>query len=302
MSEYIKYQHVEKLGSTEVEGILLGDVYIFPKIDGTNAHIWNEGGDIHYGSRHRELSLENDNAGFMNAMVKDLAVQKLCNHLCPGAHVYGEWLVPHSLKTYEDTAWRQFYVFDITFLDRNYQTWHMHYDELSVLCHQCGVNYIPPLKVIHNPTEENITRELENNKFLITDGRGVGEGVVLKNYEYRNTHGRQTWAKVVTNEFKTKHIREMGAPTVKGTSMVEETIVNEYVTQSLVEKTHAKISVANAGWGSKMIPQLLGTVLHDLVVEHTWDAYKKFKAPTINFKTLRQFCDKQVKLLLPEVF
>ena len=45
--EFKKYQHVERFGNIEVEGIELGKCYIFPKIDGTNASIWiNEKGII----------------------------------------------------------------------------------------------------------------------------------------------------------------------------------------------------------------------------------------------------------------
>lgn len=34
---FIKYQHLERLGNQETNGILDGEVYVFPKIDGTNA-------------------------------------------------------------------------------------------------------------------------------------------------------------------------------------------------------------------------------------------------------------------------
>ena len=54
-----KYQHIERFGTMEVEGIELGLCYIFPKIDGTNSSVWlGEDGQIHAGSRKRELSLE----------------------------------------------------------------------------------------------------------------------------------------------------------------------------------------------------------------------------------------------------
>lgn len=43
--KFNKYQHVEKLGNKEVEGINIGTCYVFPKIDGTNASIWNDDGD-----------------------------------------------------------------------------------------------------------------------------------------------------------------------------------------------------------------------------------------------------------------
>ena len=60
---FSKYQHVERFGTTETNGIEMGMCYIFPKIDGTNSQLWFEAGYLHAGSRNRELSLDNDNAG-----------------------------------------------------------------------------------------------------------------------------------------------------------------------------------------------------------------------------------------------
>ena len=37
---FSKYQHVERLGTTETNGIEMGMCYIFPKIDGTNSQLW----------------------------------------------------------------------------------------------------------------------------------------------------------------------------------------------------------------------------------------------------------------------
>jgi len=59
--EFKKYQHVERLGTSEVSNIMVGDVYVFPKIDGTNASVWLDGrGNICAGSRTRTLSLEKE--------------------------------------------------------------------------------------------------------------------------------------------------------------------------------------------------------------------------------------------------
>ena len=41
--EFTKYQHIEKLGNRETEGLLDGMCYIFYKIDGTNASVWMDG-------------------------------------------------------------------------------------------------------------------------------------------------------------------------------------------------------------------------------------------------------------------
>lgn len=62
MSVFVKYQSLERLGTTEVIGIEQGRCYVFPKIDGTNASVWVcDKGEIHAGSRTRKLSLESDN-------------------------------------------------------------------------------------------------------------------------------------------------------------------------------------------------------------------------------------------------
>ena len=69
--EFQKYQHIERFGTDEVDGIELGECYVFPKIDGTNSSVWLEDGQIKAGSRNRELTLENDNAGFYNSVIND---------------------------------------------------------------------------------------------------------------------------------------------------------------------------------------------------------------------------------------
>jgi len=161
-----------------------------------------------------------------------------------------------------------------------------------------GIEYIPPLAIIQNPTYEQLVALLEKNDYLIQDGKGAGEGIVIKNYGYRNAYGRQTWAKIVRAEFKEKHCKVMGAPEQKGKAQVEDAIAQMYVTQALCEKVKAKIE----GFGSKDIPRLLNTVFYDIVREETWNILKKFKDPTINFKTLRFFVFNRVKELMPGVF
>ena len=65
-----KYQHLERFGTTEVAQIELGECFIFPKIDGTNASVWISNGELQAGSRTRKLSLESDNAGFYEWVLK----------------------------------------------------------------------------------------------------------------------------------------------------------------------------------------------------------------------------------------
>lgn len=302
-----KYQHLERFGTTEVQGIEFGEIYVFPKIDGTNASVWiDERGDIQAGSRKRRLSLESDNAGFFDwARQQKNLLEYLKEN--PNHRLFGEWLVPHSLKTYREDSWRRFYVFDVV-VDRNELGYdksekfsYMHYNEYKPLLEKHDIDYIPPISIIKNANYDQLVRQLEKNTFLIENGNGVGEGIVIKNYNFRNKYGRQIWAKIVTNEFKEKHTKSMGASNLKGKKIIEEQIANEFVTKALVEKVYAKIENED-GFNSKKIPQLLNTVFYDVIREESWNFIKKHKNPIINFKTLQHFIYIEVKNKIPKLF
>ena len=239
--EFKKYQHIERFGTDEVQSIEVGSVFIFPKIDGTNASVWLNNGELKAGSRTRELTLDKDNAGFYNEISKD---QRIIDYLAkhPEHRLYGEWLVPHSLKTYRQDAWRKFYIFDVC-LDRDDGVEYIPYDIYKPMLEEFDLSYIPPIAIIKDGvcTYEAFLKSLEKNIFLIEDGKGIGEGIVIKNYDFYNKYGRQTWAKIVTNEFKEKNAKTFGVPTISVGKMVEEEIVDKFCTAALIEKEYAKI-------------------------------------------------------------
>jgi ATP-dependent RNA circularization protein (DNA/RNA ligase family) len=296
--EFKKYIHLERLGTTEVEGIEEGEVYIFPKIDGTNASIWlASNGELKAGSRTREINLQKDNAGFYAWVIQQDNILKYLQDN-PTHRLFGEFLVPHSLRTYRDEAWRNFYVFDV--FDENTKTY-IHYEFYKNNLEEYGIQFIPPLCIIENPKEEHINKSLEFNTFLIKNGEGIGEGVVVKNYFFINKYGRQTWAKVVTNEFKEKHIKEFGVVKIQTEISVEALIAKEFVTQSLIDKTYAKIE-NDTGFTNKEIPRLLNTIYYEVIKEEAWNFVKKHKDPKIDFKRLKQAVFNEVKLKLPNLF
>lgn len=296
--EFRPYMHVEKFGNDEVDGIELGRCYVFPKIDGTNASVWHCDGKMCCGSRKRELSLDADNQGFMDAATNNDNLMRLVFDN-KRLRFYGEWLVPHTLRVYRDDAWRQFYVFDV-YCDDEHR--YLHYDEYKPLLESYGVEYIPPQAIVENADHGKFLQELDRNTFLIDDGNGFGEGVVIKNYDYRNRFGRTVWAKIVRNEFKERNQRTMGAPEKIFSKNVESRIAEMCVTRPLIDKVYAKIVNDRGSWNSTCIGQLLGTVYHDVVTEELWNAIKKLKSPTVNFGTLNKVCTQKVKELLPEVF
>lgn len=301
--QYRKYMHIERFGTTVVENIELGVCYIFPKIDGTNSSVFlGNDGELHAGSRTREISIESDNAGFCAYAKSSENLNKLVKEN-PTLRFFGEFLVPHSLRTYRENTWRKFYVFDVIEEQDNDEFRYLPYDEYKLILEQYDIEYIPPIAVIRNTNYEQLIGQLEKNVFLIEDGKGAGEGIVIKNYEYVNKYGRVTWAKIVSSEFKEKHSKIMcGGKISNGKAMIEETIAEKYVTKALCKKVFAKIENEKGEWRSQFIPMLLNMVYYDVVNEECWNFVKENKNPTINFGTLLALCNAKVKKQLPQLF
>lgn len=299
---FVKYQHVERFGTDEVENIELGVCHVFAKIDGTNGSVWlDENGQVCAGSRNRELSLDKDNAGFLDAIIKDSSViGYLLKH--PEHRIFGEWLVPHSLKTYRDDAWRKFYVFDVCVDTEDGGVEYLPYSVYAPLLDEFGINYIPLLAEVRNGSYQQFVELLEKNQFLIKDGQGAGEGIVIKNYSYKNRFGRTTWAKIVRSEFREIHSRTMGAPIVQGEKMVEQEIVDRFCTTAMIDKEYAKIVTEYDGWSSKYIPRLFGQVWYALISEDAWNIVKEFKNPRVNFKTLNALVIDKIKREKSNIF
>lgn len=285
--------------------------WIFPKLDGTNASVWYEEERIRAGSRTRVLTIEQDNAGFF-AWVNSRREQffKLFQQM-PHWTLYGEWLVPHSLKTYRQDAWRRFWIFDV--YDRGQQRY-VPYEEYRWVLEEHGLDYVPPLGVFESPGKADLERMVNQNTFLIGDGAGLGEGIVLKNYAFRSVFGRQTWAKIVRNEFKDENRKVFGGNRVQnGTAEVERIIAEKYTTAHLVQKTLAKIreEMKDAEWDElnsnrlldrQLIPRLLETVWYEIIKEELWSALKEHRNPVIDFKCLRKFVTYYAKHHVPELF
>jgi hypothetical protein len=293
---FLKYQHVENLASPEVEGLLDGTVYVFPKLDGANASVWLEDNRIQVGSRNRQIG---DGEGGSWGKLRDYA--RLCSqipdlmHNCPTIRLYGEWLVPHTLRTYKDEAWEKFYVFDVMREDGSY----MHYDEYSRLLDKYGVLYIPVIATTTQPNRETLEALVQENTYLVKEG--IGEGIVLKNYDFVNGRGNVVWGKVVHRRFKQDNAKLFGPPPAP--MDIEARIVRDFVTPELVEKEYQKIVHDKSGWSSQYIQMLLGRVFYTLITEEMWAILKAIKpAPVIAFGKLRKLTTDKVKEVKAELF
>lgn len=303
--EFKRYMSLKRFGRAEVDGIDIGRCFIFPKIDGTNSSCWlGEDGIIYAGSRNRLLGelKEEDNAGFCKWIRAQENIKKFFNDN-PKLRLYGEFLVPHSVKTYREEAWRKLYVFDV-YNDETDQF--LPYEEYVELLNKYSIECVHPLVIINNPSEEQLIHTMtELNTYLIEDGKGVGEGIVIKNYDYINRFGQVIWAKMVTNEFKEIHKKAMGVNEINKPT-IEELIINKFFTESFIEKEYSKILLIleNKGeiFNSKHIPMLLNILYAEFIQEEMVEILKQFKNPTINFKRLQGLCINKIKRTLKEVF
>ena len=128
---------------------------------------------------------------------------------------------------------------------------------------------------------------------------GTGEGIVIKNYEFRNKYGRLQYAKIVADEFKQKkHTPKAQRP--DNDTAIEPEIARLFITEPFVRKEYSKL--AQDGWNSKMIPRLLNTVYHEFITEEMWGILKKYKHPVIDFKALYKYSVDRIKEVMPELF
>jgi hypothetical protein len=336
MGQFRKYDHLERGRHPDVSELGFGVVHVFPKLDGTNASVWAApvehpdlgvvDVEVKCGSRARTLSKDADNAGFHAWVHGDseqaVALRAFVTQF-PHLIVYGEWLVPHTLKTYREDAWRRFYVFDVyTHATGKYLPYEVYADPLA----QMGIDVIQPLAIIENPSENDLIKlRDEGNTVLMREGE-IGEGIVLKNYDWANKWGRQPWAKMVRETFNNG---SNPRPKLRdGGRKIEQEIVDTFCSDVFIRKTWSKVvlAVANEKAGDstadlflqdgngpaqgafveeyrhKIIPRFIGTVYWDFIEEETRTFVKKLKNPVVDFSKLQKLVTIAAKRVMKEIF
>lgn len=286
------YTHLEKFGETSVKYITIGDCYVFPKIDGSNGCIYMGDDDIiKAGGRKRELTLENDNKGFYASLFLDKNSSYQYYLCCNPTHIlYGEWLVPHTIKTYDKEAFNKFYVFDVFDTETNkYLDFNEYSRELTLHL----IEYVIPITKLTNPIKQDFIDQLDKATFL--NGDKEGEGIVIKNYD------KQLVAKIVSSEFREQHEKLFFKKKEEPTTPLEQRIAEYFTTTALCEKEYAKI-VNEIEWNKKLELRLLNVVYYNLIKEEGWEIIKKYKNPTIDYNKLQYYIFEVVRQKLPHVF
>lgn len=272
-----KYTHIERLTNPEVKGILTGEIFCYPKLDGANASV-EYSNEIICRSRKQVLNGENTLKGFLNYCVENPGnFSQFSNFFkeYPNIIIFGEWLVPHSIKTYKSNSWNKFYIFDF-------------YDKLSesyLDFEKCRENFSPLLsnfefvpligKYSNLDSVEKLISLCEENNYLLESGKC--EGIVIKNYSFVNKYGRTPFAKLINEKLVT--IKEK----VSNLNNLEAEIIEKYLSQEYLLKEINKVEEPH-----KKIGYLVTTVFEEFVRDYILEIISKYKYPNINFKKLKQ--------------
>lgn len=309
MTQFSKYVHVERYGRDEVAGILDGVVYVQPKIDGTNASVWcdHKTGELCAGSRNRQIWPDKDNAGFAAYVLNsDDYVAQILRDYCssnPGLIVYGEWLgdptngskMLGSLRKYLSKG---FFAFDVREMPPNAETGrnlgyvHPRDVRYSDLAQLLGSHFVPST-VLDHPTIEQVTDLAEDNNFNLP-ADVVGEGVVIKNYDYRDAWGNMQMAKIVLDEWRERQRKNRQMTQPQG---VETMFCDEVVTSAFLDKCRSKVADKfGTDFDTKdkrHMGMFMSLIVTDAITEDTYDFVKRNRFPTIDFNELKGIIQKR---------
>lgn len=298
------YQHIERITSVSCDGLLENaKIIVQAKLDGTSSSVWFENGDVHCGSRKREITPEEDNAGFANwiqncddtesTMIRAFVTAN------PNLRLFGEWLgstkfIGH-IKDYNIESKSHFYIFDV-FDDDSEK--YLSFDEYLPILGAYNLDkwVIPILAVLDNPTLDQVSEIAKNNTFLLDNANHPGEGVVIKCYEWHNQFGHQQFGKLILDEYIQKKKKNN---IVRIPGNVEQEIIDTYVTDSELSKIYAKIALACSVdtldiKNGKHVGMFVSTVYHDLLEEcPNW--VKKMKNPVVDFAALKALCQTKAR-------
>ena len=287
--EFKRYEKVHRFDHLdEVQGILNGECHIFEKLDGANASTWanHEERRIYAASRNQIADFWNFDATEVSDSFNGLSTYIFNSDIImfllafPQYRLYGEWLIKHTI-VYPAEYLDKFYVFDVEDM-RTGQF--LSYKEYRSLLFDYEIPFIAPLSILQSPSIEDIRDGLGRTNYGAIP---QGEGLVVKNYGFVNQYGRQTYAKMVSKEFKEMNAKVFGGPIPK--EAIEMKIASVYCPLERVVKILGKIKDAKNGEepNIKDMGRLLGMVYNDIITEEMWTILKKFKNPTIDFRKLQ---------------
>lgn len=291
--QFKPYNKIHALHKEECENLLEGTCYIQKKVDGANASIWlGDDGEIHFGSRSRDLFLANDNFNGFGDWVRAHPKLKEFFREFPNMRLNGEWLVRHTIG-YRETSYKKFYLFDVEEVGDV-----LPFENMYKLAEEYEIPVVHFYGKFENPTLDFI-KSLAGQSVL----GEKGEGVVVKNLNFKNKFGDVNFGKYVTQEFKEDNGVTFGGNNKFSETYEEMYFVNKLVTLPRVEKITHKLESMEGKLSEIHIPRVMGMVFHDVMTEEAHDMANHLakNGADFNFKKFRELCNKKSKSIFMEL-
>lgn len=232
-----KYVDIERLKDKYALAFSKGEhITITEKIDGANASIGFEDGELSCFSRKQKLSPENTLRGFYT-LVQTFDVEKYREVLGDRYIIFGEWLVSHTIK-YPATRLSKFYVFDVWDTEvEQYVPWSVTKDFAAKL----GLTTVPLFYDGPFVSWEHVQSFVGKTEM---DAEPTGEGVVIKSQDRLDNKSSNTppYVKIVAAKFSEVHqskpheIDPEKLAAKQAAETLAATIVTERRIQKLIEK------------------------------------------------------------------
>lgn len=232
-----KYVDIERLKDKYALAFSKGEhITITEKIDGANASIGFEDGELSCFSRKQKLSPENTLRGFYT-LVQTFDVEKYREVLGDRYIIFGEWLVSHTIK-YPATRLSKFYVFDVWDTEvEQYVPWSVTKDFAAKL----GLTTVPLFYDGPFVSWEHVQSFVGKTEM---DAEPTGEGVVIKSQDRLDNKSSNTppYVKIVAAKFSEVHqskpheVDPEKLAAKQAAETLAATIVTERRIQKLIEK------------------------------------------------------------------
>ena len=256
-----KYIDIERVKESYASTFEVGEpIVIQVKIDGSNASIAYDSktNSLVAFSRRQALNEMNTLNGFWN-YVQSLDVKAFAEILGDRYIIFGEWLVPHSVK-YPEDMYKKFYMFDVW--DRETEQYLTQEDSLAIFDRL--KNYIPNyVHTLYNGPFVSWEHTLAFLKENIYGEAPCMEGIVIKRQDklWSKSSRLPYYVKVVNEKFSEVHSSKPKTidPEKLAAREAEQAAVAEVVTKRRIEKMLQKFEEDNlipSDWGGESMKQI----------------------------------------------
>ena len=132
------------------------------------------------------------------------------------------------------------------------------------------IRYVPRIDTVSSIDADQLAEVARRANYMLPEGK-IGEGIVIKDYDYR-TYGRQQFFKLVLDEFlENKRKSRQERPQLEGG--IEAVIADQFATVSEIDKARAKtlLRLGEDAQLKRVLPMTMELVFHDVVQENGYE-------------------------------